>query len=91
MEQLQFPELVDIETVAKLLGVGERYVRRMVSERRVPIVKVGHYVRFDLADIRNWVEQQRRPTAPDSGVSETGRNLPIRRDRSNPRVRSGVK
>ena len=63
MEQLQFPELVDIETVARLLGVGERYVRRMVSERRVPIVKVGHYVRFDLADIRNWVEQQRRPDA----------------------------
>jgi hypothetical protein len=34
--QHQFPELIDIETVAKLLGVGERYVRRMVAERRVP-------------------------------------------------------
>jgi hypothetical protein len=56
MEQLQFPELVDIETVARLLGVGERYVRRMV-------VKVGHYVRFDLADIRKFVEQRRRPEA----------------------------
>jgi len=38
-------------------------VRRMVSERRVPIVKVGHYVRFDLADIRKFVEQRRRPEA----------------------------
>ena len=64
MEQLQFPELVDIETVARLLGVGERYVRRMVAERRVPIVKIGHYVRFDLADIRKWIEEQRRPDAP---------------------------
>ena len=63
MEQLSFPELVDIETVAKLLGVGERYVRRMVAERRVPTVKIGHYVRFDLADIRKWVEEQRRPDA----------------------------
>jgi excisionase family DNA binding protein len=63
MEHSQFPELVDIETVAKLLGVGERYVRRMVAERRVPTVKIGHYVRFDLADIRKWVEQQRRPDA----------------------------
>ena len=62
MEQLQFPELVDIETVAKLLGVGERYVRRMVAERRVTIYKVGHYVKFDLADIRQWVENQRRPS-----------------------------
>jgi excisionase family DNA binding protein len=63
MEQLSFPELVDIETVARLLGVGERYVRRMVAERRVPTVKIGHYVRFDLEDIRKWVEEQRRPDA----------------------------
>jgi excisionase family DNA binding protein len=61
MEQLQFPELVDIETVAKLLDVGERYVRRMVAERRVPTVKIGHFVRFDLADIRRFVEEHRRP------------------------------
>ncbi len=60
MEQLQFPELVDSETVATLLGVGEGYVRRMIAERRVPTVKIGHNVRFDLADIRKWVEQQRR-------------------------------
>ena len=63
MEQLQFPELVDIETVAKLLGVSPRYVRRMVAERRVTIYKVGHYVKFDLADIRKYISEQRRPAA----------------------------
>ena len=61
MEQLPFPELVDLETVATLLGVTKRYVRRMVAERRVPTVKIGHYLRFDLADIRRYVEDQRRP------------------------------
>jgi excisionase family DNA binding protein len=60
MEQLQFPELVDIETVAKLLGVGERYVRRMVAERRIEFVKIGHYIRFDLRVVREWVEERRR-------------------------------
>jgi len=35
----------------------------MVAERRVTDGKVGHYVRFDLADIRKWVEEQRRPDA----------------------------
>jgi hypothetical protein len=34
---------------------------RAISGWRVPIVKVGHYVRFDLADTRKWVGQQRRP------------------------------
>jgi excisionase family DNA binding protein len=60
MEQLQFPELLDIETVANLLGVGERYVRRMVAERRIEFVKIGHYVRFDLDVAREWVEDRRR-------------------------------
>jgi excisionase family DNA binding protein len=62
-EQLGFPELIDIDTLAKLLGVGERYVRRMVAERRVPTVRVGRLVRFDLAEIRRWIEEQRRPGA----------------------------
>jgi excisionase family DNA binding protein len=57
------PELVDIETVAKLLGVGERYVRRLVAERQIEIIKVGHYVRFDLQVVRQWVEDRRRPAA----------------------------
>ena len=59
--QFCVPELVDIATVAKLLGVGERYVRRLVAERQIEIVKVGHYVRFDLHVVRKWVEDRRRP------------------------------
>jgi excisionase family DNA binding protein len=66
MEQLQFPELVDIETVANLLGVGERYVRRMVANREIEVVKVGHYVRFDLDVVRHWVETRRRPPSVSS-------------------------
>lgn len=59
--QLRFPELIDIETVARLLGVGERYVRRLVAERQIEVVKVGHYVRFDLEVVREWVEARKRP------------------------------
>ena len=57
----RFPELIDIPTLARLLGVKERYVRRMVVERRVPIVKLGHLVRFDLAEVRGWLEDHLRP------------------------------
>ena len=59
--QYRVPELVDVETVAKLLGVGDRYVRRLVAERQIEIVKVGHYVRFDLQVVRKWVEDRRSP------------------------------
>ena len=59
--QLRFPELIDIETLARLLGVGERYVRRLVAQRQIEVVKVGHYVRFDLEVVRKWVEARKRP------------------------------
>jgi excisionase family DNA binding protein len=80
IEQLRFPELIDIATLARLLGVGERYVPRMVAERRVPTVKVGHLVRFDLADIREWVQEQRRP--PRSELARRITLSPIERRRS---------
>jgi excisionase family DNA binding protein len=88
MEQLQFPELVDIEMVAKLLGVRERYVRRMVSERQIEVVKVGHYVRFDLAVVRDWVENRRRPPTQRSEGIHVGSDQPYRGNRSGRRVRS---
>lgn len=53
------PELVDIATVAASLGVGVRHVRRLVAERRIPFVKVGHYVRFDPDDVSAWVNERR--------------------------------
>lgn len=53
------PELVDIATVATSLGVGVRHVRRLVAERRIPFVKVGHYVRFDPDDVSAWVNERR--------------------------------
>jgi excisionase family DNA binding protein len=65
--QFHIPELVDIETVAMLLGVGQRYVRRLVAERQIEIVKVGHYVRFDLQVVRKWVEDRRRPAESAPG------------------------
>jgi excisionase family DNA binding protein len=65
--QFRVPELVDIETVAKLLGVGERYVRRLVAERQIEFIKVGHYVRFDVTVLQGWVNERRRPAASTSG------------------------
>jgi len=53
--------LIDIATVAEWLGVGERHVRRLVSERRIPYVKWGHYVRFDSGKIDEWLRTNEIP------------------------------
>jgi excisionase family DNA binding protein len=54
-------ELVDIEWVAKRLGVTVRHIRRLVAEKRIPIVKWGHLVRFDPQEIELWIDDARRP------------------------------
>ena len=61
--------LVDIPGAARLLATSERHVRRLAQERRIPFVKVGHFVRFDLRDIERWLEAQKvvevaRPRRP---------------------------
>ncbi len=55
------PALLDVEGAAEVLGVGVRHVRRLVDQRRIPFVKVGHYVRFDPREIAAWIDDRRVP------------------------------
>jgi excisionase family DNA binding protein len=55
--------LFDIAQVAARLGVTIRHVRRLVFEHRIPYVKWGHLLRFDPADIDEWIDQHRTPAA----------------------------
>jgi excisionase family DNA binding protein len=51
--------LVAMEEVARWLGTSVRHVQRLVTERRLPYVKVGHFVRFDPRDVAQWIEAQK--------------------------------
>jgi excisionase family DNA binding protein len=53
------PTLVDIDTVAHHLGVSIRHIRRLIDERRIPFVKVGKLVRFDVDEIARWADEHR--------------------------------
>lgn len=53
--------LLDIPAAADRLGVSERWVRRAVSERHLPFVKVGRFVRFRPEDLDRYIERQRVP------------------------------
>lgn len=58
--------LLDMETVAQALGVTRRHVQRLVSERRIPFLKVGRFVRFDPASLNVWLEGLR--VEPERGT-----------------------
>ncbi len=51
--------LLDIAGLADHLGVTERFIRRLVAQRRIPFCKIGKFVRFDPTDIADWVDRQR--------------------------------
>jgi excisionase family DNA binding protein len=51
--------LLDIDVLAEWLATSPRHIRRLVAERRVPFVKVGHFIRFDPDDITRWIEEQK--------------------------------
>jgi len=59
------PQLLDIEGLAGHLATSVRHVRRLVAERRIPYLKVGHLVRFDPEEVLQWLGDRRvLPTRP---------------------------
>jgi len=52
--------LMDLPAVAERLGVGDRHIRRLVYERRIPFIKWGHLLRFDPDEIEAWIDNARR-------------------------------
>lgn len=57
-------QLLDVDAVAALLGTSVRHIRRLVQERRIPVVRVGRLIRFDPADIDAWLDEHRSSAEP---------------------------
>lgn len=56
----ELPHLLTVTALAEHLGVDVRHIRRLVAERRIPFIKWGHLLRFDPAEIAEWIDQNRR-------------------------------
>jgi excisionase family DNA binding protein len=52
-------ELMTSKEVAALLRQTERFVRRLVAERRIAYVKVGRAVRFEESAVVAYIEANR--------------------------------
>ena len=53
--------LLDTDAVAAALCVTPRHIQRLVSERRIPHVKVGRFVRFDPDELKSWLKSHTVP------------------------------
>lgn len=55
------PKLLTTEEAAEFLGVsaGTLAVWRCLARYRLPFVKIGRNVRYDEADLREWMESRK--------------------------------
>jgi excisionase family DNA binding protein len=51
--------LLTVDEAAEVANVGERYIRRLVAERRIPFYKLGRKVRIDANDLTRFIEAGR--------------------------------
>ena len=60
--------LTVVETAA-YLNTSERFVRRLITERRIAFHHVGRHVRFALSDLDRWLAAGRVEPITTSSVS----------------------
>ena len=56
--------LLDAAAIADRLGVPKTWVLESARSGAIPCVRLGRYVRFDLADVERWLEECKQPGRP---------------------------
>jgi excisionase family DNA binding protein len=51
--------LIDINEAGEYLRVSKNTIYSWICQRKIPFVKMGRLVRFDLRDIDKWVEKNK--------------------------------
>jgi excisionase family DNA binding protein len=51
------PRLLDVEQAARYIGLSPHTIYTMVSQRRIPYVKVGRLTKFDLKALDAWIRK----------------------------------
>jgi excisionase family DNA binding protein len=68
-KEVSMDKLLTMEEVAERLNTTPRHVRRLVFERRIAYRKLGRYVRFDPADVDEYIAVNRIEVGPRAGRS----------------------
>jgi excisionase family DNA binding protein len=74
--------LLTLEEVALRLGTSQRHVRRLADERRIPIVNLGRYVRFDGHELEHWIDDHRIGVMDPAALARAARRRGMELGRS---------
>ena len=65
--------LLTVEQAAERLGTSVRFIRRLRSEGRIPIVKLGKHIRIDSSDLDAYITASRQEAWTSAGGSDQQR------------------
>lgn len=51
--------LVNVERAAQFIGIEVSTLYAWCEQKRVPHIKLGYALRFDLGDLRRWIDEHR--------------------------------
>jgi excisionase family DNA binding protein len=51
-------KLLDVKTVAELLGEKERWVYQQAKAKKIPSIKLGKYWKFSPSQLQKWLERK---------------------------------
>jgi excisionase family DNA binding protein len=52
--------LLTVDQAAERLGTSVRFIRRLRSEGRIPVVKLGKHIRIDSTDLDQFITASRQ-------------------------------
>jgi excisionase family DNA binding protein len=64
--------LIDIAELERRTAINRATLRKYVVQRKIPFVKIGRLVRFDLPEIEAWIAERKVP-ALKRGETEQGK------------------
>ena len=60
--------LLTVDQAAERLGTSPRFIRRLRTERRIPVIKLGKHIRIDSTDLDAYITASRQD-AERAGLS----------------------
>lgn len=61
-------ELIDIKKAAQVLNLGVSTLRNWVQARRVPFIRLGRRIVFDMEALKDFVDKRRVPERQPRGI-----------------------
>ncbi|MDO9183440.1 MAG: helix-turn-helix domain-containing protein [Bacteriovorax sp.] len=51
-------KLIKIEELVELLQVKESLIRSLIFRKKIPFIKIGRLIRFDVEEINKWLRKK---------------------------------